>query len=210
MNCKLHLLDLGDGLDEATFREWSERVSEERRETLPRFHFRADAERSLAGEVLARAALSIATALPPSAFRFTRGPHGKPAATAAPPHRAQLPEFNISHSGRFVVCAVSPQPVGVDVEKFFPPDEAMLRKVCAPGERRFVRENASLSPDAAFTLLWTLKESIFKARGTGLDEEPSGIELSPFLSEPWAFAFNGWRFQAFFRDGYAISVCERL
>ncbi|MCL2831154.1 MAG: 4'-phosphopantetheinyl transferase superfamily protein [Betaproteobacteria bacterium] len=207
---KLYLLDLGDGIDEAIFREWSQRIPEERSAALSRFHFRADAERSLAGEILARAALSMAAALPPSAFRFARGPHGKPAATSALPHRAPLPEFNISHSGQFVACAISSRPIGVDVEKFFSPDEAMLQRICAPGESAFIRKSAGLSPAAAFTLLWTLKESWLKARGQGLEENLPGIDFSPFLSRPSAFTAKAHRFQSFFRDDYAISVCERL
>ncbi|MCL2011125.1 MAG: 4'-phosphopantetheinyl transferase superfamily protein [Synergistaceae bacterium] len=214
METKLYLLDLGgldEKIDERTFLEWSGMASEERLNALPRFLFRADAERTLAGEILARAALSSAAGVPPSAIRFGRGPRGKPRASVPP--GVPLPEFNVSHSGRFVACAVSPQPVGVDVESVSPPDDAVLRRVCSPGESRFVRGGFLPAP-AAFALIWTLKESYLKALGTGLCDDLPGIDLAAFVvstdAEPWIFSFNGHLFRAFFHNEYAVSVCEKM
>ena len=211
---KLYLLDLGDGLSDPTFQKWSGIVSEERLKALPRFRFRADAERTLAGEILARAALSSVTAVPPSAIRFSRGPHGKPYATNS--HGGPLPEFNVSHSGQIVACAVSPGAVGVDVENIFSPDDAVLQRVCSPEELRFVRSKPWLPPQgsAAFTLIWALKESYLKALGTGLRDDLPDIDLAPFVASveaaPWTFVFDGHLFQAFFHKTYAVSVCERI
>jgi 4'-phosphopantetheinyl transferase len=215
METKLYLLDLGEGLACQTFHEWSGMASEERLNALPRFLFRADAERSLAGEILARAALSSAAAVSPSVIRFGRNPNGKPYAVT--PRGNPLPEFNVSHAGRLVACAVSARPIGVDVENIFSPDDAVLQRVCSPGELRFVRGDflPALPIPAAFTLIWTLKESYLKALGTGLIDDLPGIDLAPFVMSAdgglsWAFSFNGHLFRAFFRKEYAVSVCERL
>ena len=208
---RLYILDLGDGLDDRTFHEWSGMVSEERLNALSRFVFRADAERSLAGEILARAALSTAAAIAPSAIGFGRGPNGKPFAMTR--RGEPLPEFNVSHSGRLVACTVSPRPVGVDVEKFFSPDDALLQRVCSGGESRFVRASGDLL-SAAFTLIWTLKESYLKALGTGLCDGLPGVDLSPFLtSDPAAtleFSFNAHFFRAFLHKEHAVSICEKM
>ena len=211
MDMKLYILDLGEGLGDRTFLEWSGIASKERLNALPRFLFRADAERTLAGEILARAALSSAASVPPSAIRFKRGPHGKPYGFTR--RGGPLPEFNVSHSERLVACAVSPRAIGVDAEKVFAPDYAVLQRVCSPGEKRLVRGGAFLSASAAFTLIWTLKESYLKALGTGLRDDLPGIDLAPFIvsagAEPWEFFFDGHLFQAFFHGEYSVSVCEK-
>lgn len=82
--------------------------------------------------------------------------------------------LNLSHSQGLLACALSHQPVGVDLEvqRGRPRRDlaGLMDLVCSPKERSSLLE---LPDDAArqraFTQLWTLKESYFKWRGTGLD-----------------------------------------
>jgi 4'-phosphopantetheinyl transferase len=96
-----------------------------------------------------------------------RGEHGKPFAPEWPDLH-----FNLSHSGRHALLAFArDQPLGVDIEardrrvshveiarRFFAPDEAQAIAGLAP-ERRA----------DAFRHLWTYKEAVLKALGTGLN-----------------------------------------
>lgn len=98
---------------------------------------------------------------------IVRGAHGKPAA----PDAGGI-EFNLSHSGSHVLIAFArDQALGVDVEavdgrhrsimaiaqRFFAPDEAAALARLDEAERRL-----------AFLRLWTCKEAVLKALGSGL------------------------------------------
>lgn len=76
-------------------------------------------------------------------------------------------QFSLSHAGAWAVCAVSPQPVGVDVEmprctmaiarRFFPAEELAALENLPEPERR-----------DQLNRLWTAREAFLKALGCGL------------------------------------------
>ncbi len=76
--------------------------------------------------------------------------------------------FNLSHSGDFVVCAASPQAVGIDIQK--------IKDVNLKVAKRFFHKKefeclAKLPPGmrkTAFSQIWAAKESYLKYLGTGL------------------------------------------
>ncbi len=77
---------------------------------------------------------------------------------------------SISHSGEAVACAVSEEPVGIDVEKIKPVRRALVNYVCLPGELEFVLPpEEELITDAQtlhrFFAIWTAKEACFKKAG---------------------------------------------
>lgn len=117
--------------------------------------------------------------------------------------------FNISHSGEYVLCAVSKTPTGCDIEKedavnlnlvkrFF--DEAEYNTLISAGEK----EQKEL-----FYRFWTLKESFIKAVGLGmkLPLNKFRINLSDKISvvsdydKPYSFSEFG------VIEGYRIAVC---
>lgn len=77
-------------------------------------------------------------------------------------------DFNISHSGRYVVCAVvSSGRVGIDIEQVVPVElEDFTEEFTAEELLRISRDP---SPLDAFFRLWTLKEAVLKADGRGLN-----------------------------------------
>jgi 4'-phosphopantetheinyl transferase len=96
------------------------------------------------------------------------GPGGKP----------MLPgvELNISHSGDFVLCAVSDVgPVGIDVEQVRPLDIDELSRFFSPAQWRSVVGAAD--PQRQFFALWTTLESVLKAAGVGLSTAMATVEL---------------------------------
>ena len=66
--------------------------------------------------------------------------------------------FNVSHGGEYVVIALAPCEVGVDVEPDGRTEEEVFSRVATEEERA----------SGDFGLVWTLKESLLKCVGTGL------------------------------------------
>lgn len=95
-----------------------------------------------------------------------------------------LPEYpgihmNLSHSGRYVACAIGECPVGVDIEchRSRKRPELVIKKF-HPTERRLYRDTEKKNQERLLYDLWVLKESFMKAEGTGL-----GIPLDSFYME---------------------------
>ena len=96
--------------------------------------------------------------------------------------------FNISHSGEYIVVVTDNKPVGIDIEKIKPLNEHMISRVCSESERDFLKKSEDIDRD--FTKLWTLKESMIKAKGRGITD---GLKNYRFLVE----------------DGNAVSLCGK-
>ena len=138
-----------------------------------RYKFAIDAQRQIIGEVLVRAALCNKFNIDNQDINFEYSSKKKPFL----PDRKDI-HFNISHSGEWVVCAISEKEVGIDVEK--------IRKINFNIARRFF---STIEVDQLFSLpekaqlnyffdLWTLKESYLKALGTGLTKPLSSFTVS--------------------------------
>lgn len=87
-------------------------------------------------------------------------------------------DFNISHSGNLAVCAVGPVTVrlGIDVEKVDAIDLAPFGSYMTAGEWRRI-ESAGDRHRAFFTY-WTIKESVMKADGRGMDIPLENIDVN--------------------------------
>lgn len=92
---------------------------------------------------------------------FLIGEHGKPSLKELP----QL-HFNLSHCSKAIVCVVSEDPVGIDVEnierKISP---ALVKHTMNPEEREIIAQDP-----VQFFCLWTQKEAVVKLLGTGLQD----------------------------------------
>jgi 4'-phosphopantetheinyl transferase len=132
----------------------------------------ADRCRYLAGRLLLRSALSE---FRPAGERdllekIRTDAHGRPALP-------QGPNFNLSHSGAVVACAVSPDGrVGIDVERIRPLNLEAFASSFSVAEWRLVA--GATSPPAAFFRYWTMKESVLKADGRGLSVPLLEIRIS--------------------------------
>lgn len=137
-----------------------------------RYRHDVDALRCLAAEALLHLAAKEGLDLDDEETAVAHGPYGKPYFAAHPEAH-----FNLSHSGAWILCAVHDAPVGVDVEQeapermdthtFMSPQEALRHSQLKREDR----------PNHFFRL-WTLKESLLKAAGTGLGHDPRRITLS--------------------------------
>lgn len=145
-------------------------------EQANRFHFEKDARHWRACRTALRCILGEALELDPSDLAFDLGPHGKP--LLPPPHDGL--HFNLSHCrdlALVALCRVGP--VGIDLEpaKRTPGLLDCESAFCHPDE--IARLPASPDDRAACLLeLWTSKESLLKALGTGLSLAPESVSLA--------------------------------
>ena len=86
--------------------------------------------------------------------------------------------FNLSHAGERVMAAVDDGPVGCDVERIVPFDEAVARQCLTDGELAWVkRAQPGLDRDRKFIRLWVRKEAYVKAVGRGFSIEPKSFSV---------------------------------
>lgn len=126
------------------------------------------------------------------------GPSGKPGVPGGP-------EFSLSHTKGAVVLAVDPDPVGVDVEALRPISPKLPRRVLSGQE--FAWFSARGSRPADFFTLWTLKESYYKALGTGLPGIPN---KTAFFQKDgiWQLPEAPFRFFTWEKDLLRIALCS--
>ena len=85
--------------------------------------------------------------------------------------RGQALQFNLSHSGGALALAVSrTQPLGVDLEHLRRPRRVaeLARRWFAPHEADILAHLPEPERQIAFLRLWTCKEALLKAEGSGL------------------------------------------
>lgn len=112
--------------------------------------------------------------------------------------------FNISHSGKYVVIAVSTDEIGIDIEKASEKNLICSKRVFTSDEQEWVGEDTD-----RFSVLWTLKESVMKTLGEGLRLGAKDFDVMPFLHNE-SITVNGIKLyaQTAFYDSYALSLCS--
>jgi 4'-phosphopantetheinyl transferase len=109
---------------------------------------------------------------------FEASKHGKPSALVS--GRPAPISFNVSHSRHHGLIALAPGGrVGVDVEERIPhPNFAeLIAAVFGPNEQRELAKAHGLDRLHLFFRLWTMKEALSKAHGTGLSLDVSRFEV---------------------------------
>lgn len=166
-------LDDAPGLDAC--RAW---LSADERGRLERFVLEPPRRLYLLGHALVRGVLSHYTDISPSAWQFSATAEGKPelaAPAGCPPLR-----FNLSHSGGVAVCGVTlRREIGVDVEDTRRAVDALglSRRYFAPGEAAEIARCAGPQRRQRFFAIWTIKEAVLKACGTGIAGGLAGFEV---------------------------------
>ena len=137
-----------------------------------RFRRKEDQCRSLGGKLLLRHGLrQLGYSYDFSTWRRTPESHR--------PLFPQGPAFSISHAGDFVICGLSQGPIGVDVEHMNRPALSCTEKIFTVPEKTAMEKSAH--PHRLFFMIWTRKEAVLKAMGTGFLHPPHTIDV---LSSP--------------------------
>ena len=97
--------------------------------------------------------------------------HGKP-------YLEHGPFFNISHSGKIVVLAVSKNEIGIDTEIRDEVNDRIIRRCFTDDEAEF----SALSTEN-YLKVWTAKEAVLKLLGTGFSYSPKNFSVLPLDGE---------------------------
>ena len=181
-------------------RKGGEGLSQYRLEKLARINDPRAYARSLGAELLLAAALQDIGLSAAEPLEISRGEAGKPRIAGGP-------EFCLSHSGEQVLCALSDEAVGADLQQLRPYDPALVRRFFTTEEGVWLEEQRER--DLAFSLLWSLKESYVKLLGSGI----AGVHLDSFTVEllPDGRArIDGSNAKLWYAisDGYVMAVCS--
>lgn len=92
--------------------------------------------------------------------------------------------FNISHTNGCVICAISNNEIGVDIEKIRPINLNISKKICTPSEQKLFDKSSN---KANFLLkIWTKKESYIKMKSGNIFSDYSKIDTTA-LSNIYCF-----------------------
>ena len=80
------------------------------------------------------------------------------------PYFEDGPYFNVSHSGKYVVMAVSNKEVGVDIEENVRKDMSSLIRIFNEVETKMIKEHSD------FYYMWCAKESLIKCIGSSISK----------------------------------------
>ena len=175
-------------IDNETFLRLLSEVSEQRRKKVLRYKFETGRIESLYAYLLLKDLLRKHYGITGNPV-FEEGEHGKPhivslenengnvdknensvTTTGNNASRNVFPYFNFSHCKTGIACAVSDEPIGIDVERIGRNiDESLIRYVFNDEEAEHVL--ASEKKSVEFTRLWTIKEALVKLTGTGIADE---------------------------------------
>lgn len=182
---KWYKYDIRD-LTDAEYNKWYSLMSTDKQCRVDRFRFTNDKKRTVVGEMLSRKAIAEWCGIAPESIIFGIKEHGKPYA------KDVTVEFNISHSGDMVVCAIDDKPIGIDIEKIRSMDLSVAKRICSYNELTYLfgceldESNYCYTTDTKiltrFFEIWTAKEAYSKSIGGSLSfVDTQSIEYKSFF-----------------------------
>ncbi|SFB07915.1 4'-phosphopantetheinyl transferase family protein [Clostridium frigidicarnis] len=174
---------------------------------IEKFINKKDKVRALIGEILIR--VIIVQELGIKNITFEKNKYGKPYLKEYPKFN-----FNISHSGEFVVGAIDDKPIGIDVEEVkYIEYEEIAKSFFTISEFNYIIKNDSDICLSKFYEIWTLKESYIKCCGQGLSIPLKSFSIEVEKDENIKVVSNNeykeHTFKLFDIElGYKIAVCS--
>ena len=154
--------------DEELYRRAFSLLGGETQTMINRYRFESDRRLETASQLLLRYGLACEWGRPPGEPALRFGVRGKP-------YLLDDPDlfFNISHSGRYALCAFDSREIGADVQEIRPVKDSVFKYALNPSEKEELSSSENMLDD--FFSLWALKESVMKFTGLGL-----GLPLKAF------------------------------
>ena len=165
-------------------------ISEQRREQALKFKFEQGQRLCVLAYQLLKQGLREVYGITENPL-FEYNEHGKPSIVGHPEIF-----FNLSHCKEAAVCAVSDEPLGVDVESIREYKDGLVHYSMNEEEIRQIE--SSEHPDRAFIRLWTMKEATLKLIGTGISNDLKT-----------AIDHQSYRYTTIEREKYIYTVCDK-
>lgn len=181
---RLFLADIGN-----VKTEYAELLDRERAERVKRYRLTDDKKRCITAGLLIRRFIGDA--------EIVKNEYGKPFASGGK-------YFNISHSGDYVLFALSECEIGCDIERFHYVDAVKTgRVVFTDCETEMLL--SSFDRLGAFFRLWTKKESLLKCMGEGFHRSARSVDVRYdfFEENEKKYFLKTWNF-----SDYTVSVCS--
>jgi 4'-phosphopantetheinyl transferase len=131
-----------------------------------------------------RQILAAYTGQAPTELHFSAGAHQKPLLCDANP----CVYFNLSHSGDLALLAVTGcAPIGVDLEqqRDLHDMDALVQRFFSPAEQTDYRQHPNSERSECFYRIWTRKEALIKANGSGLSAPLSAFDVPASPLRNW-------------------------
>lgn len=182
-----------DDYDNFSCENFSDFLSEKRREKFNKLKKKRDKENCVASYLLLKKALKDFGI---ENFEIVIGENGKPFLK----DNGNI-FFNISHTTSGVAVVSDEKPVGIDIQDILEAKNAVIERCFSEREKEIIF--SSPSPEKDFTRLWTLKESAVKCSA----ETVASLKNYCFEEREKVFEKYGKIFTTFERKNLFISVC---
>ncbi|TCN25189.1 4'-phosphopantetheinyl transferase family protein [Mesobacillus foraminis] len=187
-------------------------VSAERVEKILRLFKNEDKSRALMSELLIRSIIVKKFAVNNEQILIHRNAYGKPYISLGRDFH-----YNISHSGEWVLCAISHAEIGIDIEEIRPIEYMEIaREFFSMKENDLLKGLTGPARLECFFELWTLKEAYIKAVGKGMGISLSSFTMSKndsgdYICELFNYKPQNYQFQVMkISDSYIGAVCSSL
>lgn len=104
--------------------------------------------------------------------------------------------YNISHTKGAIVCCVSDEPVGIDIERVKKINRRIAERFFTQNEQNYIFDDIE-NQDERFAEIWTKKEAYVKFLGVGIEKNFESVDVLD-QSELFSFTINN----------YFISICS--
>lgn len=181
-------------------------ISLKKRKELEKFKNVKDKLRGGLGEILLRKVLVTEYNFRSEDIKFTFNDYAKPFL------EGQNIQFNISHSGNWVVLAVDDNLIGIDVEEVKDINyEEILGSILNDNEFSYIKN--SNSKLKTFYTLWTLKESYIKMIGKGMSIPLKSFTIKIYGEDLWKSACQYYKrnvnYKNYILDNKSVvSICS--
>lgn len=196
---KIYVAVVNELNNQKTYRDFYETVSAYRKQKIDRLNRQKDKILSLGAEILLRKVLEENGI---GGYEITVSGCGKPYIKDCNVF------FSLSHSGDMVMCAISQNEVGCDIQKIKEVDLRLAERFYSKEEYETVmRETDEFKKQDMFLRIWTLKESLIKVAGRGVQIPFS--ELKTDISKNTvSFLDKKYYFKEYkFNSLYRLAVC---
>lgn len=170
---QLYYTDINQELSPSEYEQCIHLITPENASLIKRFRFVEDRKRTLYGEVMARCLFMELLAVKNKDLVIEKNPYGKPYFAGI-----HMLHYNISHSGRFVLCGISNQELGVDIEEIKELHMDIAKRCFTKQEYESMLNVNENEVKKLFYTYWTLKESYIKYDGRGLSIALDSFSIS--------------------------------